>query len=249
MSLLSKKKAEEIIDLCLAEESPEHKSRVLEILAMSEIEPNDPLFLALLATGNLRVYFEQGLVELKKAMIEIDNSASEVKAFREQIKSSSIEVNSLLLERLKAEHEQFISNAIDSNSEALRTIRESLNELSAVKSELKSERAEHIRVMKSLIDGMSKTITELDRASLRFESMIKRQGLWFAVFNKLKRMASLLSTKTLIQVNIWKLFGGGLIFFVLIITSYFLVLRPKDTEEASSKKLFLETYQIEKFSS
>lgn len=208
MSLLSRKKAEEIIDLCLAEESPEHKSRVLEILAMSEIEPNDPLFLALLATGNLRVFFEQGLIELKKTVREVE-------VVREQTKDDLMKANSLLLEQIKAERKEFLLAITNSNSEFNNEVRESLNELKASKSEIIKlnslicrERTEHIRIMKTLIDGLAKTTSELELASSRIEGTIKYRRQLFSLKNILKHL------------NKWKLFFGGVFFISLSIAGY-----------------------------
>ena len=221
MSLLSNQKAEEIIELCLSKESSEHKRRVVEILALSGIEPNDPLFLALLSTGSLRVFFEQALTELKKAIVEIDNSTQEVEAVREQTRNSLIEANSRLLEQLFVEREEFLSTLIDSNKKATVEIQESLKELKVIRSEIielntliSRERAEHIRVMKSLIDGLAKTTSELERASSRIKTVQHKKQ-----FFSLK--------------NLRNLFFCGLIFLSLSLTSYSLFFREKEVEEAS----------------
>ena len=47
MSLLndSADKAREVIDFCMANESPELKAKVYEIINLSGLEPNDPMFI------------------------------------------------------------------------------------------------------------------------------------------------------------------------------------------------------------
>lgn len=72
MSLLdgSAVKAREVIDFCMASESPELKAKVFEIISRSELEPNDPMFMALLLTGQMRVFLEAAPLELNRLLFE-----------------------------------------------------------------------------------------------------------------------------------------------------------------------------------
>lgn len=71
MSLLngSAVQAREVIDFCMANESPELKAKVFEILSRSGLEPNDPMFMALLLTGQMRVLIEAALLGSQSTFI------------------------------------------------------------------------------------------------------------------------------------------------------------------------------------
>ncbi len=74
MSLLngSAVQAREVIDFCMANESPELKAKVFEILSRSGLEPNDPMFMALLLTGQMRVLIEAAPEGLNRLLSELD---------------------------------------------------------------------------------------------------------------------------------------------------------------------------------
>ena len=61
-------KAKEVLDICLAAESPEIKARVYEILEMSELDSSDPMFLVLALTGQMRVLLEAAPAELSQLL-------------------------------------------------------------------------------------------------------------------------------------------------------------------------------------
>jgi hypothetical protein len=46
-------KAKEVLDRCLASESPEVKAKVYEILEIGEIDASDPMFLVMALTGQM----------------------------------------------------------------------------------------------------------------------------------------------------------------------------------------------------
>ena len=61
-------KAKEILDICLAAESPEVKAKVYEILEISELDASDPMFLVLALTGQMRVLLEAAPLELSQLL-------------------------------------------------------------------------------------------------------------------------------------------------------------------------------------
>lgn len=61
-------KALEVLDSCLAAESPEVKAKVYEILEVSDIEANDPMFLVLALTGQMRVLLEAAPADLSRLL-------------------------------------------------------------------------------------------------------------------------------------------------------------------------------------
>lgn len=69
MSKLNRK-AIEVLDVCLASESPEVKAKVYQIIELSELDPTDPMFLVLALTGQMRVLLETAPEELSKLLQE-----------------------------------------------------------------------------------------------------------------------------------------------------------------------------------
>lgn len=61
-------KALEVLDACLSEESPEVRAKVYEIVDLSGLEPNDPMFLVLALTGQMRVLLEAAPAELTQLL-------------------------------------------------------------------------------------------------------------------------------------------------------------------------------------
>lgn len=61
-------KALEVLDICLAAESPEIKAKVYEILEISELDSSDPMFLGLALTGQMRVLLEAAPADLSKLL-------------------------------------------------------------------------------------------------------------------------------------------------------------------------------------
>lgn len=127
MSLLNKE-AEQIIARCLSQESPEFKSKVVEILAESKIQSNDPLFLVLLHTGQLRVFLEQAPQEIKEAL-------NEWRKCNETI----------------------------------------ITELTNTSEVLIRDRRNHIKIMKSLIEGLTKTNEDLNQTLIRIENSVYKR--------------------------------------------------------------------------
>jgi uncharacterized protein YhaN len=124
VSLLSKE-AEQIIDRCLSQESSEFKNKVVEILAKCEIQSNDPLFLVLLHTGQLRVFLEKAPQEIKGALNEWRKCNEAV-----------------------------------------------ITELTNTIEVLIREKSNHIKIMKSLIEGLTKTNEDLNQTLTRIENSI-----------------------------------------------------------------------------
>ncbi|MES1026594.1 DUF6753 family protein [Gloeocapsa sp. BRSZ] len=88
-------KAKEVLDICLAAESPEVKARVYEILEVSELDSSDPMFLVLALTGQMRVLLEAAPADLAKllddwrstsarSLVEIQQAITQVKATQQQ---------------------------------------------------------------------------------------------------------------------------------------------------------------------
>ncbi|VEP12903.1 conserved hypothetical protein [Hyella patelloides LEGE 07179] len=63
-------KTKAVLDTCLSSESPEVKAKVYEIINVSGLDANDPMFLILALTGQMRVFLEAAPVELSKLLAE-----------------------------------------------------------------------------------------------------------------------------------------------------------------------------------
>ena len=61
-------RAKEVLDACLSSESPEVRAKVYEIIHLSGLEPDDPMFLVLALTGQMRVFLEAAPAELSKLL-------------------------------------------------------------------------------------------------------------------------------------------------------------------------------------
>lgn len=61
-------KAKEVLDACLSAESPEVRAKVYEIVSVSGLEANDPMFLILALTGQMRVLLEAAPAELSQLL-------------------------------------------------------------------------------------------------------------------------------------------------------------------------------------
>lgn len=63
-------KTKEVLDACLSSESPEVRAKVYEIINVSGLEADDPMFLILALTGQMRVFLEAAPIELSKLLAE-----------------------------------------------------------------------------------------------------------------------------------------------------------------------------------
>ena len=64
------RKAKEVLDACLSAESPEVRAKVYELVDVSGLEPDDPMFLILALTGQMRVLLEAAPADLSKLLNE-----------------------------------------------------------------------------------------------------------------------------------------------------------------------------------
>lgn len=64
------KKSLDLLDSCLATESPEVRAKIYKIIEMSDLDASDPLFLILTLTGQMRVLLETAPADLEKLLRE-----------------------------------------------------------------------------------------------------------------------------------------------------------------------------------
>lgn len=173
---LPKDRAAEILELCLADESPEIRSKVYEIIHISGLEPSDPLFLVLALTGQLRFFLELAPAELREA---IASATVHQEQCLVKFQQSIEEVNTKSVEEIRTLYKSLISEILDANNgvenividsiKEITTAREQLEELN---SKLKVERDTNVRIMKSLIEGVGKTTADLELANSQINNSI-----------------------------------------------------------------------------
>ena len=157
MSLLNGNavKAREVIDFCMANESPELKAKVVEIISRSGLEPDDPMFMALLLTGQMRVLIEAAPLDLNRLLSE----------WKEESASSLSEISSAVSEVKKTQQEQ--AETIKGNMEAVSNqcvsdIKEAgMGTVGAI-SEAGSENFEQLQRNLKQIEQLKSKVTQLD---------------------------------------------------------------------------------------
>ena len=184
MSLLngSANKAREVIDFCMANESLDLKAKVFEIISRSELEPNDPMFMALLLTGQMRVLIEAALKDLNRLLsewkLESASSLSEISNAVSEMKKTQIEQAEAIKDDMEAVSNRCVSDikeagmgtvgaiadASSKNFERLQENKEQIKEvfktLSTLQAEAKADREKNIENMNALIGWVNKTTKE-----------------------------------------------------------------------------------------
>jgi hypothetical protein len=147
---LPKEKAEEILDLCLSNESSQMRTKVYEILSLSGIKPNDPMFLVLALTGQMRVLLETAPTELGKLLKDWKfHSSKNIAELLEVIESVQIR---------QEEQNARIKGLVD--------------ELAKIQLQIEAERKSNIKLMQSLIKGMAQTYADLDQINAKIQNSI-----------------------------------------------------------------------------
>ena len=188
MSLLNGNsvKAKEILDYCMASESPELRAKVWEIVSLSGLEPNDPMFLTLLLTGQMRVLLEAApeklnrlLSEWKKesadSLSEIDSTIYRVKKTQieqaEAIKGNMEAVSNKCVSDIKDAGMSTVGAIADASSENFERLQENQKQseelfkrLTALQAETKAEREKQSENMNALIGWVNKTTEQLKLA-------------------------------------------------------------------------------------
>jgi hypothetical protein len=160
-------KAREILDYCLSNESSDVRSKVYEIIEHSGLEPDDPLFLVLALTGQMRVFLEAAPADLNQLLSE----------WKEESASSLSKIDSAISLVKQTQLEQ--AEAIRANMEAVsqKYIAEmkqvGMDSTSAI-ADANSETLEQIQLTKKQNENLESKLTELDaRFDAREQKSIK----------------------------------------------------------------------------
>lgn len=169
-------KAKEVLDFCLSSESPEFQAKVYEIIGRSGLEPNDPMFLVLALTGQMRVFLEAAPEDLGRLLTdwkrESASSLSEIATSIASIEQTHQEQAEVIKENMEAVSLEYISgikeagmattSAIaEANSETLSRVRQTLeqnqnlkSEIVAIEASVEAGRKENVKIMTALIDRL-----------------------------------------------------------------------------------------------
>ncbi|MGB5636491.1 MAG: DUF6753 family protein [Waterburya sp.] len=191
---LSNAKATEVLELCLASEDPQMRSRVYEIINLSGLDPSDPMFLILALTGQIRVFLEAAPVELQQLLIdwkkqnaeslaEIHRAAAETKenytdqieAIKQSLKSVSRECVSDIKEVGMATTSAIAeanSETLDRVQQAKADVGELTKQIEFILTKIESDRKTNREVMTSLVEKFQQTTSELNRANVEFKTTI-----------------------------------------------------------------------------
>lgn len=157
MSLLNGNavQAREVLDFCMANESPELKAKVFEIISHSGLEPDDPMFMALLLTGQMRVFLEAAPAELHRLLSEWKqesaDSLSEISNAISRVKRTQIEQAEAIEESMEAVCNKCVSDIKDAGMGTVGAI-----------AEANSETLEQIRQTKQQNEKLWEKLVQLD---------------------------------------------------------------------------------------
>ncbi|AFZ33603.1 hypothetical protein Glo7428_5226 (plasmid) [Gloeocapsa sp. PCC 7428] len=185
-------KAKEVLDICLAAESPEVKARVYEILEVSELDSSDPMFLVLALTGQMRVLLEAAPADLAKllhdwrstsarSLVEIQQAITQVKATQQQqantLKKTLESVANGYVKGIKEAGMATTSAIAAANSETLsqarlatQSVEELKDEVVALCTSVEADRRTNEDVLKVLLGRIGQTTGGLETASAQINS-------------------------------------------------------------------------------
>jgi hypothetical protein len=237
MSLLngSAVKAREILDYCLSNESSDVRSKVYEIIERSGLEPDDPLFLVLALTGQMRVFLEAAPADLNQLLSEWKeesaSSLSKIDSAISLVKQTSLEQAEAIRANMEAVSQKYIASmkqvGMDStsaiaqaNSETLEQIQQTkrqneelIEEVKVLRAEAKADKQSHIESMNALIDWVNKTNNEFKLTHRQIDASysalqrLQQKTLWL----KLADWCSPLSALFIVGIACF-LAGGWLTF-------------------------------------
>lgn len=235
LSISRDDRAKEVLDLCLSSESPEMQSRVYEIIHKSGLQPNDPLFLVLALTGQMRVFLEAAPKELNQLLDEWKNQnasslaeISKAVALVKQTQAEQAEIASHDLTRISQKCVADFREAgmttvgaiADANNETLEQVQqvkkqneELLKKIEILQLEVKKDKEKTLENKKAFAEFVGKTTSDLsltqERVNLSYSDIKKLQDktIWLKWADWFAPLSALA-----IVGGAGLLVGGGLMF-------------------------------------
>ena len=179
-------KTREVLDACLSSESPEVRAKVYEIINVSGLDADDPMFLILALTGQMRVFLEAAPVELSKLLSEWKkksaDSLDEIKSAISRIKDTQQQQAQTVAENIEQVSNQCVADIkeagmaatsaiAEANGETLTSAkiarnetRELFEEILRLRAGVEADRKKNETVLKALLEGTGQNIKELKQA-------------------------------------------------------------------------------------
>ncbi len=224
-------KALEVLDICLAAESPEVKAKVYEIIEISELDASDPMFLVLALTGQMRVLLEAAPADLSKLLTnwkessassiqQIHVAVTQVKATQQQqadsIRQTLEIVANNYVDDIKEAGMATTSAIASANSETLSQARlaalraiELKDEVVTLRTSVESDRKTNEDVLKVLLQrigqttgGLSTAIGQINEANTALRRL-QQNTVWI-------KMADWFSPLTALAIVALVGFGSGI---------------------------------------
>ena len=193
-------KASEVLDACLSSESPEVRAKVYEIINVSGLEADDPMFLILALTGQMRVFLEAAPTELSKLLAdwkesnaksleEIYNAITLIQETQQQqaetIAQKIEKVSNKCVADIKDAGSAATSAIAEANGETLAQASDALDEVRRLKNEIQSlyaqieeDRQTNHEILKVLLkrtgttmNGLDKAVAQIDRSHGRIQKL------------------------------------------------------------------------------
>ena len=199
-------KASAVLDACLSSESPEVRAKVYEIINVSGLEADDPMFLILALTGQMRVFLEAAPAELSKLLTdwktqnarsleEIIDAIERIKETQQQqadsIKKNLEQVSNKSVSDIKEAGMAATSAIAEANSETLAKARQASHETEQLKKEIKAlrasleaERQKNNEILRALLERTGQTMRGLDTAVVEINNSgaaikkLQRNTIW-----------------------------------------------------------------------
>jgi hypothetical protein len=211
MSLLngSAAKAREVLDYCLSSESPEVRSKVYEIVNSSGLEPDDPLFLVLVLTGQMRVLLEAAPEQLNQLLInwkqesasslaEIMSAVSLIKQTQQEqadvIKGELLNVSQQCVSDIKRAGMATTSAIADANSETWSQVQQTQRQneklfesVKRLEAKIEADTQRNTENMIALMEWVNKTtqrqetVNQQTTNSLAEIGKIQRNKVWLRI--------------------------------------------------------------------
>jgi hypothetical protein len=179
-------KAKEVLDFCLSAESPQFQAKVYEIISRSGLEPNDPMFLVLALTGQMRVFLEAAPEELNLLLSEWKKesfqSLSKIDSAISLVKQTNLEQAEAIRENMDAVSQKYIAEmkqvGMDStsaiamaNSETLERVRQTKRQNEDLESKLAKLDAKFDAREQKSIENMNALIAWVNKTTQKQEAV------------------------------------------------------------------------------
>ena len=233
MSLLngSAVKAREILDYCLSNESSNVRSKVYEIIERSGLEPDDPLFLVLALTGQMRVFLEAAPADLNQLLSEWKqesaSSLSKIDSAISLVKQTSLEQAEAIRSNMEAVSQKYIaemkqvgmdstSAIADANSETLEQIQQTKKQNQDLKSKLTELDAKFDAREQKSIENMNALIAWVNKTTQKQEAVnqqiarsvsgidqIQRNKIWLKIADGFWSLPALIAGISIFVGGTW----------------------------------------------